>query len=405
MHKRNKNSYLFIHSGGVTPVVNAVAHKIHELIAGRSDKLYVSPHGINGLLQGSLIDAQDIPAKEWSQIQFTPGSSFGSSRVRLPSDSKALESLFLTLDQHNINTLFCNGGNNSQLITLKLQQAADALGYPLQCIGIPKTIDNDIYHTDTCPGFGSAAKYTATSVFEMSLDLAAMCQSSTQVLIYEAMGRDTGWLAAASALARPYAHTSPHIILVPEAQFSIKAILEKTKTTVAEQGFCVIVIAEGAVDQDKVLSSHPHHRYRSLHLDAILQQALNLKTHVVIPDYLQRSAHHIASKTDVEQAAALAKHALKLATDGLNGIMVNIKRLSSSPYQWTTEHIDLTQIAGRTRLLPNHFIDKSQLDITESCIKYITPLIQGEVTLPYKNGIPNYSHLIYPKTTIQEDPS
>ena len=259
MLNRNKN-VLFTHSGGVTSVVNTVAHKIYQLVQNSSNQLYFSAHGINGLTQGKLINASDVSPDAWQLIQHTPGSSFGSSRMRLPSNTEDLEQLFVTLDQHNIGVFFCNGGNNSQLITQKMQSAADSLGYPLQCIGIPKTIDNDIYHTDTCPGFGSAAKYTATSILEMSLDLASMCQSSTQVLIYEAMGRDTGWLAAASALARPHKGASPHIILLPEATFSIKAVISATQSAVQAYGHCVICIAEGATDQDNTLASHPHHR-------------------------------------------------------------------------------------------------------------------------------------------------
>ena len=403
MLNRNKN-VLFTHSGGVTSVVNTVAHKLYELVQNGPNQLYLSSHGVNGLIQGKLTNASDIPPEEWQLIQHTPGSSFGSSRMRLPSSPEALEKLFTTLEAHNIGVFFCNGGNNSQLITQKMQDAADRVGYPLQCIGIPKTIDNDIYHTDTCPGFGSAAKYTATSVLEMSLDLASMCQSSTQVLIYEAMGRDTGWLAAASALARPYKGASPHIILLPEAKFSIKTVIASIKKTIQTHGHCVICIAEGATDQDNILASHPHHRYKSLHLDALIQQSLHIKTHVVIPDYLQRSARHIASKTDVDQSCALAEHAYKLACRGMRGIMVTVVRQASTPYQWTTSHVDLIDIAGRTRLLPSHFISQNQLDVTESCIQYITPLVNGEVMPPYINGLPHYSYMIYPKITAQ-DPS
>ena len=324
-----ESNILFTHSGGVTSVVNTVASTLADLSKNASRKLYISRFGILGILDGDFIDAHAIPQSEWELIAQTPGSSFGSSRTSLPENIDDFKPIFEYLDQHNIHTFICNGGNNSQVLTLKMHQAAQALGYPLQCIGVPKTIDNDIFHTDTCPGYGSCAKYTATSVLEMSLDLASMCNSATQVLIYEAMGRDTGWIAAASALAKNHPAQGPHIILVPEANFTIEMIMDRIKACIKTYNHCVICLAEGINDQNNTLGSErPNYTYISLYLNKLIQKELKLKTHVVIPDYLQRSARHTASLTDILQTKALAQHAFSLASTDVNGIMVTIKPVS-----------------------------------------------------------------------------
>ena len=390
------NNILFTHSGGVTSVVNTVAANIALLAKHDHKHLYVPRFGVDGILSGDYQRYDTLSESQWHQIAYTPGSSFGSSRTRLPEHIDDYQLIFQQFETLSIGTFFCNGGNNSQLITLKMQEAADHLGYPLKCIGIPKTIDNDIFETDTCPGYGSCAKYTATSVYEMSLDLAAMCQSSTKVLIYEAMGRDTGWIAAASALAKSHPQSGPHIILLPEAQFSLKDLLSKVRSTIKQYNHCVICIAEGASDIDGILlKKRTHYPYISLYLNEMISGQLDVKTHVVIPDYLQRSARHLASETDVAQTTELAKHAYKLAINGKKGIMTTVKRNQTEPYSWSIDSVELTRIAGKTRTLPNEFVSDDQLFVTDACIQYIKPLILGEVYPPYHLGLPEYSNMIY----------
>lgn len=392
----NAGNVLFLHSGGVTSVVNAIASQIYKNTKQDKRKLFISRYGIQGLLNNQYRQADDISWDDWRRIAFSPGSSFGSSRLHLPSSTQDFIPLFENFKKHNIRTLFCNGGNNSQRLTDQLATQADAIGYPLQCIGIPKTIDNDILYTDTCPGYGSCAKYTATSVLEMSQDLASMCQSGTQILIYETMGRDTGWIAAASALARIHPSAGPHLILLPEANFTLKQVYSAILNAIKQHHHCVICIAEGATDREQTLSHRPKlYRYISQYLDHLITSTLQLKTHVVIPDYLQRSARHIASLTDIEQSQALANQAYALAKSGKNGIMVTIKNKTLTPYSWQISQVALKKIAGKTRQLPSNFMTQNQLYVTQECIDYITPLIMGESWPTFKNGIPDYSTLIY----------
>ncbi|MCP8352522.1 diphosphate--fructose-6-phosphate 1-phosphotransferase [Candidatus Synchoanobacter obligatus] len=387
---------LFAHSGGVTSVVNTVAATIYRLAKAHQRKMFISPYGVDGMTQHTFIDGDGIAEDEWAKIHITPSSAFGTSRKPFDNSPKALERFFKNLQDLNIRTIFINGGNNSQIITQAIQEASEAYQYPLQCIGIPKTIDNDIHKTDTCPGFGSTAKYTATSVYEISLDLAAMCFSSTQVLIYEAMGRDTGWIAAASALAKKHPYAGPHIILLPEATFSIKSVIEKTRDILATHKHCVICLAEGIDDIDGLLSSAKHqYAYKSLHLSDILQKELAIKAHTVIPDYLQRSARHLSSHVDVMQTIALAEHAYLIAEKGKTGLMACIVRESTTPYTWHTSHIPLQDIAGKTRYLPSEFISQDQMFVSDACIDYLQPLIEGEEQTPYVAGVPDYSQFIY----------
>ena len=395
----SRKNILFAHSGGVTSVVNTVAASIYQCAKKDGRDMHIARYGINGLFDLDFLLASDIADQEWDKIIYTPGSSFGSSRRRLPKDEETLQKLFTYLDKHNIGLFFCNGGNNSQCITRDMQEAADQMGYPLQCIGIPKTIDNDIYHTDTCPGYGSVAKYTATSVYEMSLDLAAMCHGSTQLLIYESMGRSSGWIAAAAMLAKQGERSAPHLILVPEATFSIQQVITRIQETISLYGHCVVVLAEGADDTDRILSANQSkYTYKSIYLNQLIKSQLNIRSHVVIPDYLQRSARHLGSKTDVEQTIALSQYAYQLGIEGQSRIMVTIKRDSNSPYVWSTSMVTLDKIAGKERCLPQYFIHEDQLQMTPQCLEYLKPLIFGEDYPVYNQGIPAYSHLIYSNT-------
>ncbi|MDC3181288.1 diphosphate--fructose-6-phosphate 1-phosphotransferase [Gammaproteobacteria bacterium] len=382
-----KNS-LFMHSGGVTSVVNTVVSTLHQELG---DHLYICPFGVKGLFD-SFYRSCDF---EWATLAQSPAMAFGSSRERVPNiedDAEFYQTLFTNLAKHQIGTLYCNGGNNSQYIAHRIDQAAKALAFPLNVIGIPKTIDNDVIHTDTAIGFGSAAKYTAVSCLEASLDLAAMCQGQSKVLIYQTMGRNAGWLSASSALAKQHPFAGPHIILVPEATFTKNALLERIQFHIKEHQHVVICLAEGVTLFNDSYPNAPSPAYQVAQL---ILEHLKLSSHVVIPDYLQRAARHLASKTDIEQAVAMSQEAIRLAKKQQSGIMVGIGRVSNTPYTWRACHVNLDQVAGRERCLPQQFITDDGLYINQSGIDYIMPLIQGESFPTFENGLPNYTKEIY----------
>lgn len=388
MSSRHQN-ILFTHSGGVTSVVNSIAYQIYKRARQYDKEMFIARYGIDGILQANYINSQNITSDSWEKIAQSPSSCFGSSRTRLPNDIAGFKPIFDYMDKKDIRVFFCNGGNNSQLVTQRMYQAATLLGYPLQCIGIPKTIDNDILHTDTCPGFGSAAKYTVSSLCDISMDVKAMCKSSTNVLIYESMGRGSGWLAASSALATLHGY-GPHIILLPEASFTIQDVINRTQATLNRQGYCIIVIAEGALDKEKKLNTNSH---KSIQLNHYLNDALSIKSRIVIPDYLQRSSRILASKTDIDQAKALADHAFNLALEGQNAIMTTIVRESTEPYHWLVSSVALSEVAGKVKMLPDSYLSEDQLFVSDQCIQFLRPLIKGECFPNFKSGIPDY-HLL-----------
>jgi 6-phosphofructokinase 1 len=336
--------------------------------------------------------SQDI---NWSHIENSPAMAFGSSRLRLPelkTHPEFYQKLFNNFKEKNIGTVFCNGGNNSQHVAAQIEQAAATLQQPLQVIGIPKTIDNDVLHTDTAIGFGSAAKYTAISCMEVSLDLASMCHTNSKVLIFQTMGRNVGWLAAASAIAKQHPFAGPHLILVPEASFSIDTLLQKIQYHLRQHNHVVICLAEGITHFNELYPNQPTPAHK---LGALIQQHFNLSSHIVIPDYLQRAARHIASSTDIEQSIAMTQHAMKLAKNGQSGIMITVDRISESPYAWKVNHVPLSKVAGHERSLPREFLTRDEMHINQQGIDYIQPLIQGESLPIFKNGIPCYSNEIY----------
>ncbi len=384
-----RGNSLFMHSGGVTSVVNTVANTLR---AELGDRLFVCPYGVTGLSSSTCIRSHEI---NWDHIEHSPAMAFGSSRLRLPEIEKRpnfYQHLFKNLNDKNIDTIFCNGGNNSQHVAAQIAQAAKALQQPLQVIGIPKTIDNDVLHTDTAIGFGSAAKYTAISCMEVSLDLAAMCHTNSKVLIFQTMGRNVGWLAAASAIAKQHPYAGPHLILVPEASLSTDALLEKIQYHLHHHNHVVICLAEGVKHFDSLFPNHPTPAHR---LGALIQQHFNLSSHIVIPDYLQRAARHIASSVDIAQSTAMTKHAIELAKNGQSGIMTTVERINDSPYSWQVGHVPLNKVAGHERPLPYEFLTSDQMHINQQGINYIQPLIQGESLPVFENGIPCYSNEIY----------
>ena len=392
---------IYAQSGGVTSVINATAGGVIEAArkSKRINKLYAGKNGIRGLLREDIIDTSIEDIVEIKKLQHTPGGIFGSCRHKLKdssSNKKEYERLIEVFRAHDIGYFFYNGGGDSQDTTNKISQFTIDAGFPVQCIGIPKTVDNDLPYTDNCPGFGSVAKYVATSVREASLDVQSMSESSTKVFIMEVMGRHAGWIAASSGLAHDKNNSAPHIILLPEVPFYKAKFLKRVKETIKKHGFCVIVVSEGArfkngefIAEAGTVDSFGHKQLGGVAptIAEMIKDNLGYKYHWAVSDYLQRAARHISSKTDLDQAYAVGKAAVRFALSGENAIMPIIKRVSSNPYSWKIDKVKLSKVANVERKLPQNFITKDGFGVTEACKNYLRPLIQGEAYPPYKDGV------------------
>ena len=392
---------IYAQSGGVTSVINATAGGVIEAArkSKRINKLYAGKNGIRGLLREDIIDTSIEDIVEIKKLQHTPGGIFGSCRHKLKdssSNKKEYERLIEVFRAHDIGYFFYNGGGDSQDTTNKISQFTIDAGFPVQCIGIPKTVDNDLPYTDNCPGFGSVAKYVATSVREASLDVQSMSESSTKVFIMEVMGRHAGWIAASSGLAHDKNNSAPHIILLPEIPFYKAKFLKRVKETIKKHGFCVIVVSEGArfkngefIADAGTVDSFGHKQLGGVAptIAGMIKDNLGYKYHWAVSDYLQRAARHISSKTDLDQAYAVGKAAVRFALSGENAVMPIIKRVSSNPYSWKIDKVKLSKVANVERKLPQNFITKDGFGVTEACKNYLRPLIQGEAYPPYKDGV------------------
>ena len=405
MGKRNA---FYAQSGGVTAVINASACAVIEACRANSDKigkLYAGQNGILGALHEELIDTSLESSVAISALKHSPGGAFGSCRYKMKNinDSDAeYQRLIEVFKAHDIGYFFYNGGGDSADTCLKVSQISEQMGYPIQAIHIPKTIDNDLPLTDCSPGFGSVAKYVAVSTKEASLDIASMCASSTKIFILEVMGRHAGWIAAAGGLAAEKAGDPPHIIIFPEIPFSREKFIAKVEQTVQDKGYCVVVASEGASYADGALISGSAHKDAFGHqqlggvaptLASMVKKALGYKYHYALADYLQRSARHIASKTDVEQAYAVGQAAVEKALEGKRAIMVTIERNSGAEYSWSLGEAPLTDIANMEKMMPRDFITEDGFGITQEARDYLQPLIMGEDYPPYKNGVPEYAQL------------
>ena len=392
----------YAQSGGVTAVINASAAGVVaealkqgvEVVAGRS--------GILGALREELYDLSSFTAEDVQSLRNLPGGAFGSCRYKLadPSkDDRQYRRLMSVFEAHDVRYFLYNGGGDSQDTSAKVEAFARAHGQDLVCVGIPKTVDNDLMHTDCCPGFGSAAKYIAVSVREAALDVASMCETSTKVFILEVMGRHAGWLAAAGGLAGANPSEPPHIILFPEIAFEEERFLKAVEESVARYGYCVVVASEGAKDSAGDLlstaggvDSFGHSQLGGLapKLGQMVQTKLGLKHHWAVADYLQRSARHMASATDLEQAYSLGQSAAQHALRGEGGVMCALKRLSDDPYRWDIETVPLADVANAERMMPPDFISADGWGITDKARTYLTSLIQGEAFPRYHKGLPDY---------------
>ena len=402
-----KNAF-YAQSGGPTAVINASALGVIEQACHYPEQIgtvFAGKNGILGALHEELIDTSTEAPELLQSLRYQPGSAFGSCRYKLKKiedDDRDYKRLIEVFKAHNIGYFFYNGGGDSQDTAYKISQIGQTLNYPLTCIGIPKTIDNDLAFTDHCPGFGSVAKYIAISILEASRDLASMAASSTKVFIMEVMGRHTGWIAAAGGLAQHNPDDPPHIILFPEMVFEPESFLQKVRQSIQNHGFCSIVVSEGIryangnfVSDSGTVDAFGHHQLGGVapRLQHLIQTELNFKCHWAVSDYLQRSARHIASAIDCEQAYAMGSAAVDTAMSGTNNVMMTIERKNTPDYKWSIGTAPLAEVANVEKTVPRDFISEDGFSITQACRDYLEPLIQGEAYPPYKNGLPLYQSL------------
>jgi 6-phosphofructokinase 1 len=402
-----KNAF-YAQSGGVTAVINASAAGVIETArqqSGKIGKIYAGRNGIIGALTEDLIDTGQESDAAISALRHTPSGAFGSCRYKLKSleqNRREYERLIEVFKAHDIGYFFYNGGGDSADTCLKVSQLSGTLGYPIQAIHVPKTVDNDLPITDCCPGFGSVAKYIAVSTLEASFDVASMSATSTKVFVLEVMGRHAGWIAAAGGLASSPEREIPVIILFPEIRFDKQKFLAKVDSCVKKFGYCSVVVSEGVKGDDGKFLSDQGVRDAFGHAQLggvapvvanMVKEGLGLKYHWGVADYLQRAARHIASKTDVEQAYAMGRAAVEFAVQGHNSVMPTIERIPARPYQWKVGMAQLSQVANVEKMMPENFITEDGFGITDLCREYLAPLIEGEDYPPYKDGLPNYVRL------------
>jgi 6-phosphofructokinase 1 len=402
-----KNAF-YAQSGGVTAVINATAAAVIQTARQHTDvidKVFAGRNGIIGALTEDLIDTSQESDEAIDGLRHTPSGAFGSCRYKLKGleENRAqYERLIEVFKAHDIGYFFYNGGGDSSDTAFKVSQIGDKLDYPITCVGIPKTVDNDLPLTDNCPGFGSVAKYVAVSIREAGFDVASMALTSTKVFVLEVMGRHAGWIAAAGGLAAEHEGDAPQIILFPEIPFDEKKFLARVKASVETHGYCAIVVSEGVRNAEGKFLSEAGTRDAFGHVQLggvaplianLVNEHLGYKYHWAVADYLQRSARHIASKTDVEQAYALGRAAVELAVAGENAVMPIIVRKSDEPYEWEVGTARLEDVANVEKKMPREFISDDGFAITEPCRRYLKPLVQGEDYPPYRDGLPDYVKL------------
>lgn len=404
---RKRNAF-YAQSGGVTAVLNASAAGVIETARRHKahiGKLYAGRNGIIGALTEDLIDTSRESAAAIRKLRHTPSGAFGSCRYKLKSleeSRREYERLLEVFSAHDIGYFFYNGGGDSADTCLKISTLSRTMRHPLRAIHIPKTVDNDLAVTDNCPGFGSVAKYIAVSTREASFDVASMAETSTKVFVFEVMGRHAGWIAAAGAMASDARTEIPILVLFPEVPFERKKFIAQVKRMVGAHGYVSIVVSEGVRDaRGRFLSDrglvdafgHAQLGGAAPVIAQMVKQDLNYKYHWAVADYLQRSARHIASKTDVEQAFAVGKAAVEMAIKGGNAVMPAIVRVSSKPYRWKIGAARLGRVANVEKHMPRNFISTDGFGITARCREYLAPLMRGEDYPPYRNGLPDYARL------------
>ncbi len=398
-----KKNAFYAQSGGVTAVINASACGVIETARKNSDKIgtvYAGRNGIIGALTEDLIDTSLESDENIAALRYTPSGGFGSCRFKLKSledNKREYERLIEVFKAHDIGYFFYNGGGDSADTCHKVSQLSEKMGFPIQAVHIPKTVDNDLPITDNCPGFGSVAKYIAVSTLEASFDVRSMAKTSTKIFVIEVMGRHAGWIAAAGGLVEDQG--IPVVILFPEVEFEQDKFLAKVDEKVKEFGFCTVVVSEGVHWPDGRFLAEQGTRDSFGHAQLggaapvvanIIKDALGYKFHWAVADYLQRAARHLSSKSDVEQAYALGKAGVEFALEGANAIMPTVDRISSSPYEWKIGQAPLADVANVEKMMPLDFITEDGFGITDKCKEYLLPLIEGEDYPPYENGLPKY---------------
>lgn len=404
----SKANLFYAQSGGVTSVINASACGVIETARQHKDKIgkvYAGLNGIVGALNEELIDTNKESASTIAALRSTPAGAFGSCRYKLKSfqeNEREYERLMEVFKAHNIRYFLYNGGGDSQDTANKFAQISQQHGFPITCIGVPKTVDNDLPITDNCPGFGSVAKYVAVSIREAGLDVASMCESSTKIFVMEVMGRHAGWIAGAAGLATEQEGDAPHIILFPEIAFDKDKFLRKVKQCVKKFGYCAIVVSEGAQNKDGSFLADAGGKDAFGHVQLggvapfvaeMIKEATGYKYHWAVADYLQRSARHIASATDVEQAYAVGKAAVEYALAGKNAVMPTIVRGSGKRYSWHIGEAQLSDVANVEKMMPRNFISRDGFHITDQAREYFAPLIAGEDYPAFRKGLPQYARL------------
>ena len=400
-----KRNAFYAQSGGVTAVINASACGVIQTARQHRDRIgtvYAGRNGIIGALTEDLIDTSRESDADIAALRHTPAGAFGSCRYKLKGLDKSraeYERLIEVFRAHDIGYFFYNGGGDSQDTSNKVAQFSRAEGYALTCIGIPKTVDNDLPITDNCPGFGSVAKYVAVSIREAGFDVASMAKTSTKIFVLEVMGRHAGWIAAAGGLAATTPGAAPHLILFPEITFDEADFLAKVDACVKAHGYCVIVVSEGLRNGEGKFVTEVGSRDAFGHaqlggvaplIAQLIKDKLGHKFHWAVADYLQRAARHIASKTDVEQAYALGRAAVEMALAGENAVMPTIVRIADEPYAWEIGKAALAEVANVEKKMPRDFITADGYGITDACRRYLRPLILGEDYPPYVDGLPQY---------------
>ena len=397
-----KNAF-YAQSGGVTSVINASACGVIEAARKHPDKIgnvYAGRNGIIGALTEELIDTSQESDEAIAALKHTPSGGFGSCRFKLKSledNKREYERLIEIFKAHDIGYFFYNGGGDSADTCFKVSQLSEKMGFPVQAIHVPKTVDNDLPITDNCPGFGSVAKYIAVSSLEASFDVRSMAATSTKIFVIEVMGRHAGWIAAAGGLIEDYG--IPVVVLFPEVEFDKEKFLANVDAKVKEYGYCTIVVSEGCHWPDGKFLAEQGTRDAFGHAQLggaapvvanMIKDALGYKFHWAVADYLQRAARHIASKSDVEQAYAMGKAAVDLALAGKNSVMPTIVRTSNSPYRWKVGEARLSRVANVEKMMPKSYITADGFGITPAARRYLAPLIRGEDYPPYINGLPKY---------------
>lgn len=401
-----KMNAFYAQSGGVTAVINASACGVIETARKHKDKIgkvFAGRNGIIGALTEDLIDTGKDSARAIAALRHTPSGGFGSCRYKLKSleaNKREYERLIEVFKAHNIGYFFYNGGGDSADTCFKVSQLSETLGYPVQAIHVPKTVDNDLPITDNCPGFGSVAKYIAVSTLEATYDVRSMCATSTKVFVLEVMGRHAGWIAAAGAMASTAETELPIIVLFPEVLFDQQKFLAKVDSLVKKFGYCTVVVSEGCHWPDGKFLAEQGTRDAFGHAQlggaapvvaSMVKEAFGYKFHWGVADYMQRAARHIASKSDVDQAYALGKAAVEFALKGHNSVMPTVERLSSKPYKWKIGMAPLAKVANVEKMMPKSFITRDGFGITDKCRDYLAPLMKGEDYPPYgPDGLPRY---------------